>query len=292
MWFDQSELTGGDAWDQKIRGQIKACALFVPVISAGTQARREGYFRLEWKLAAQRTHTIADGTPFLLPVVIDDTRDADALVPEEFRAVQWTRLLGGETSPAFCERVRNLLGLESGTGVSPVKKHSEPHPARDVFHGRDAHATRTRWIWAPLAAGAVALGFFAVRPKFESSDSKPQTPPVLRSLGEGGNPKLPDLADAKSVAVLAFANLSDDKDNEYFSDGISEELLNVLAKVPGLKVSARTSAFYFKGKQVQIADIAKQLGVAYVVEGSVRKVGTRVRITAQLGGRGRHLRFA
>jgi hypothetical protein len=95
VWFDQNELVGGDAWDQKIRGQIKSCALFVPVISAATQARREGYFRLEWKLAAQRTHTMADGTPFLLPVVIDATKDGEALVPEEFRAVQWTRLPGG-----------------------------------------------------------------------------------------------------------------------------------------------------------------------------------------------------
>src|SRR5207237_9373868 len=87
---------------------------------------------------------------------------------------------------------------------------------------------------------------------------------------------------AKAVAVLAFDNLSGDKDNEYFSDGISEELLNVLAKVPGLRVAARTSAFYFKGKQVSMADIAKQLNVGYVVEGSVRKMGTQVRITAQL----------
>ena len=82
--------------------------------------------------------------------------------------------------------------------------------------------------------------------------------------------------------MLAFANLSDDKANEYFSDGISEELLNVLAKIPGLKVSARTSAFYFKGKEVPIPEIAKQLGVAYVIEGSVRKSGDKVRITAQL----------
>src|SRR4051794_37803474 len=92
VWFDQSELRGGDAWDAKIRKQIKECALFVPVISANTQARLEGYFRLEWKLAAQRTHTMADAKPFLVPVCIDDTRDNDAHVPEEFRAVQWTRL--------------------------------------------------------------------------------------------------------------------------------------------------------------------------------------------------------
>jgi TolB-like protein len=88
--------------------------------------------------------------------------------------------------------------------------------------------------------------------------------------------------DDKSVAVLAFANLSDDKANEYFSDGISEELLNVLAKVPGLKVTARTSSFHFKGMNTAIPEIARQLGVAYVVEGSVRKAGDKVRITAQL----------
>ena len=72
------------------------------------------------------------------------------------------------------------------------------------------------------------------------------------------------------------------RNNEYFSDGISEELLNVLAKVPKLKVAARTSSFFFKGRNVPIAEIAKQLSVAYVVEGSVRKAGDKVRITAQL----------
>src|SRR5882757_1211969 len=97
VWFDQSELRGGDAWDALIRKRIKECALFVPVISAATQARLEGYFRLEWKLAAQRTHTMAEAKPFLLPVVIDATHDGDAHVPEEFRAVQWTRLPAGGT---------------------------------------------------------------------------------------------------------------------------------------------------------------------------------------------------
>ena len=110
VWFDQNELTGGDAWDRKIRGQLKECALLAPVISAATQARREGYFRLEWKLAAQRTHMISERQAFLLPIVIDDTTDAAADVPEEFRAVQWTRLPGGETPEKFCERVRTLLG--------------------------------------------------------------------------------------------------------------------------------------------------------------------------------------
>src|ERR1700710_3017538 len=95
VWFDQNELVGGDSWDTKIRKQIAECALFVPLISAATQARREGYFRLEWRIAAQRTHMIADGTPFLVPIVIDPTRDSEALVPAEFKTVQWTHLRQG-----------------------------------------------------------------------------------------------------------------------------------------------------------------------------------------------------
>ena len=87
---------------------------------------------------------------------------------------------------------------------------------------------------------------------------------------------------AKSVAVLAFANLSDDKGSEYFSDGISEELLTVLQKIPGLHVAARTSAFSFKGKNATAQEIGEKLGVAHLVEGSVRKAGDVVRIAARL----------
>src|SRR5216110_3042472 len=86
----------------------------------------------------------------------------------------------------------------------------------------------------------------------------------------------------KSIAVLPFVNMSSGKDQEYFSDGISEELLNLLAKVPQLKVAARTSSFSFKGKGVEIPKIARQLRVANVLEGSVRRSGDQLRITAQL----------
>jgi TolB-like protein/Flp pilus assembly protein TadD len=86
----------------------------------------------------------------------------------------------------------------------------------------------------------------------------------------------------KSIAVLPFVDMSEKKDQGYFSDGLSEELIDMLTKVPELKVPARTSSFYFKGKQVTIAEIAKALGVANVLEGSVRKSGNKLRITAQL----------
>jgi len=85
-----------------------------------------------------------------------------------------------------------------------------------------------------------------------------------------------------SIAVLPFANMSSDPEQEYFSDGITEELLNLLAKIPDLKVAARTSSFQFKNKHVNIKDVARQLGVKMVLEGSIRKSGDKIRITAQL----------
>jgi TolB-like protein len=101
-------------------------------------------------------------------------------------------------------------------------------------------------------------------------------------LHHGVNEEASIPVSAQSIAVLPFVNMSDEKSNEYFSDGISEELLNLLAKIPQLQVTARTSSFSFKGKEVAIPEIARTLHVAHVLEGSVRKAGNAVRITAQL----------
>ncbi len=279
VWFDQSELVGGDAWDGKIRRQIKACELFVPVISANTQARREGYFRLEWKLAAQRTHTIADGTPFLLPVVIDATHDAEALVPEEFRAVQWTRLPEGQITQPFVERVRKLLAgsipealshcsaERSAGAATPATQPSPPNVGRRV--------PAAAWAGA-IAVIAIGVGaaFFATR---NPSSASPNAGAMPRPPAEAA------AIDSKSIAVLAFANMSADKENtEYFSDGISEEILNALDRIPALRVTPRTSSFYFKDKNVPLDEIGRVLRVANVIEGSVRKAGSEVRITVKL----------
>src|SRR5438093_3378999 len=103
------------------------------------------------------------------------------------------------------------------------------------------------------------------------------------SVGAHAVPAAPtNTTDQKSVAVLPFVNLSDDKGSEYFSDGVSEELLTVLQKIPGMHVAARTSAFSFKGKNAPAQEIGQKLGVAHLVEGSVRKAGDTVRIAARL----------
>src|SRR5499427_8803903 len=115
VWFDKSELRGGDAWDRQIREQIHNCRLFIPVISANSERREEGYFRREWSLAADRTRDMAHKRAFLVPVVIDGTPERGASVPEKFHELQWTRLPDGETSPAFIERIRRLLSPETAS---------------------------------------------------------------------------------------------------------------------------------------------------------------------------------
>ncbi len=118
-------------------------------------------------------------------------------------------------------------------------------------------------VVAVIAAGLLVFNLFR---------TKATTPPTTNAAP----------ITSKSVAVLAFANLSDDKGSEYFSDGISEELLTVLQKIPGLHVAARTSAFSFKGKNATAQEIGQKLGVAHLVDGSVRKAGDVVRIAARL----------
>ena len=166
VWFDQSELRGGDAWDQKIRKQIRECALFVPVISANTQARHEGYFRLEWHLAEQRSHLIARGRPFIVPVSVDETRDNNALVPDAFLAVQWMRLPGGETPAAFCERLKLLLGGEGAPASSrPSGRDADKVPAlppKQFF---------PRWVRPILASAVVVVIVLAVTLKKKFDDS-------------------------------------------------------------------------------------------------------------------------
>jgi TolB-like protein len=108
VWYDESEIGGGEAWDQKIRRQIRECDYFMPLVSAQTQARHEGYFRREWRLAVERTLDMADDHPFLLPIVIDDTDQSVARVPEKFLTVQWLRVPGGQPTralEALCRRI-------------------------------------------------------------------------------------------------------------------------------------------------------------------------------------------
>jgi TolB-like protein/Tfp pilus assembly protein PilF len=260
VWFDRAELRGGDAWDEKIRREIRDCALFMPIVSANTAARHEGYFRLEWDLADQRSHMIARSRAFIVPVVVDDTSESAADTPDSFLRVQWTRLPGGATPPAFVERVRQLL-LPPGsqavapTFVAPSSKAAVPRVRRrSILHPK---------ILVPAVAAAVAvtLGYFAIE----------------RTKGSG-----PRAQGVASIAVLPLANESGDASQQYFSDGISEDLITALSRYPELKVIGRTSAFQFRDTKEDSRTIGAKLGVAHLVEGSVRRSGDVVRVSAEL----------
>ncbi len=108
-WFDFDRLEGGDDYDRKISANIARCSFFLPVVSAATQGRVEGYFRREWSYAVDRARNIADGAVFILPVCIDEVTEADALVPERFKAVHFTRLPGGAPTPEFVQRLQSLF---------------------------------------------------------------------------------------------------------------------------------------------------------------------------------------
>ena len=253
VFLDQSELRGGDAWDRKIRHEIHDCILFIPIVSQHTQERLEGYFRHEWKLATERAHHMAEQKAFLVPVVVDGTSDQEAFVPEEFREVQWMRLPAGETPPEFVTRIQKLLSGESGPLPTMARR-----PA--VVTSRKS----TRVMPAVLAVVLAALAAYLVIEKPWTAKSVAFAPP------------------AHSIAVLPFVNLSGDKEQEYFSDGLTEELLNSLAAIEGLQVAGRTSSFYFKGKDVDLGTVARKLNVTSVLEGSVRRSERTVRVTAQL----------
>ena len=275
VWFDQSELRGGDAWDRSIRRQIKNCALFIPVISKSTHDRDEGYFRLEWKLAVDRSDLMSANRAFLLPVVIDGRRDDDEQVPDRFREVQWTRLPGGETPPAFVERVERLL--------APANAAAAPrHVATDTLSAGTPKKAFARAPWTkrglPIIAAAVMLGAAIYLVIDQPWISRPSVP----SSGAGKAAPAQFTPPPHSIAVLPFVNLSGEKDQEYFSEGLTEEILNSLTEINGLQVSGRTSAFSFEGKDTDLATIAHELNVGAILEGSVRRSGHTIRITAQL----------
>jgi TolB-like protein len=256
VWFDQSGLRGGDVWDQKIRREIHDCALFIPVISTNTASRHEGYFRLEWDLADQRTHMLARNRAFIVPVCLDATPDAGADVPESFQRVQWTRLPGGETPPEFVRRIGELLSGEVRLSTTAARG-----PARVAA----TIPSRGAWLAVAIVIAAAAVYLLVEKP-----------------WGARLPPPAAFAPPAHSIAVLPFVNLSGDKEQEYFSEGLTEELLNSLSRINELQVAARTSSFSFQGEHPDIATVARKLNVGAVLEGSVRRSADTVRITAQL----------
>ena len=294
-WFDQSELRGGDAWDAKIKRQIRECALFMPIVSAATQARGEGYFRREWKMAVERTHDMAASRTFIVPVVIDDTPEAGAEAPEEFMRVQWTRLEHGAPTPEFIAQIKRLLDHPRKPSLKPdlPRPPTLPPEFRQAARKAEDRGLVTEagragrksgipgWIWAVAVVVLIAVGAGVM---FLRQPEAPVAPPVATTPSLSPSTPPPSAATAdKSIAVLPFTNMSEEKDaNAFFADGMHEDILTNLAYIRDVRVVSRTSVMQYRNTTKPISEIARELKVAYVLEGSVRRAGNKVRVTGQL----------
>ena len=261
-WLDESALRGGDAWDAAIRAQIRDCALFVPIVSAHTEARSEGYFRLEWRLAVERSRLIADDRPFLLPVVVDATRETGARVPDAFLERQWTRLDDAHSFDAFAAHVKRLL---EAPRTSPPRA-SKPAPAS---------STRVRFI-----AGGIFIVAIAIAGVLLGTHRSAETPSAPGPSTQASPP--PPAASPKAIAVLPFENLSGRPEDAYLADGLQEEILNALGRMRDLTVISRASTREYRGAAHNVREIGRRLGVGSVLAGSIRHEGNTLRLTVEL----------
>ena len=165
-----------------------------------------------------------------------------------------------------------------------LKRSSEVHPEESISHETASWLNRLLLLLMAMVIVALLVDRFLISgsPQSNAIDQSVTKVQALSPAGDAAEKSEADSGKARSIAVLPFVNMSNDPEQEYFSDGISEELLNSLVKIRELRVAARTSSFAFKDKNLDITDIGGQLNVETVLEGSVRKSGKRLRITAQL----------
>jgi len=267
-WIAPRDVLAGESYAAAIVQAINSCRIVVLLLSKNSIESPHVLREIERASSKRRP-------------VLSVQLDATGLSPElEYflSAHHWLDASGGPIErifPALIEYVRgrdaSKTGREAlGTGTAAARPSAVlvPSPAPGTRSSR----WRKPALVAALTVMAVGL-IYVLAGKFWLSKRADE----VQSLVEA----TPAISE-KSIAVLPFADMSEKKDQEYFSDGLSEELLNLLAKIPELKVAGRTSSFYYKGKAVKLAEMARELHVAHLLEGSVRRSGNRVRITAQL----------
>jgi adenylate cyclase len=268
-WVAPRDVTPGALYADEIIRSINKVRAFVLVLSANAVASPHVGKEVERASSKRRP---------IITLKVDSTSLTTAL--EYFLSEsQWVDVQHDGTEAAFAKLVAAVQ--RQLTPTSSEGDRAQIMPATHERHTAVVRPTR-RWVRRSLATGAViaVIVAFSFLDKPGLSKRSARQPAVVSTTS---TPALVTLEmPEKSVAVLPFVDMSQTHDQEYFSDGLSEELIDMLAKVPELRVPARTSSFFFKGKQVTVVDIARQLGVAHLLEGSVRKSGNRLRVTAQL----------
>ncbi len=266
-WIAPRDVTPGTFYADAIVHAIDAAKAIVLILSQS--AATSPHVLREVERGASKRHTVIS--------LRIDRAPLPAGLEYFLNTSQWLDASSGDTARALPKLVSAVQVAIQASTVTPTGVPTAHALAPAVS------ARLPRRI-ALIAASVVGLGLVVLaadRLWVSRHQAIAPAAPAPAALAPAPTTAVPTISD-KSVAVLPFVDMSEKKDQEYFSDGLSEELIDMLAKVPDLRVPARTSSFYFKGKQVTIQDIAKALGVADVLEGSIRKSGNHLRITAQL----------
>ena len=263
-WIAPRDVRPGDPYAAAIVEAINGCRLMVIVLSKNAIDSPHVLREVERASSKKRP---------LLSIRVDSTA-----LPAELEyflsSNHWLDASGGPVERDYA----SLVAAVRGRLGSSRQGDAHPQPAAAPIPPGAAPQSRAGGRRPALVAAVAVLGltlaYFAADRIWLHKRSEPAT----RATSAG----TPVAATEKSIAVLPFADMSEKHDQEYFSDGMAEEIIDLLVKVPELKVPARTSSFYFKGKATRIQDIARELGVANILEGSVRKSGDHLRVTAQL----------
>lgn len=287
VWFDQNELRGGDAWDQKIKRQIRDCGLFLPIISPATQARPEGYFRREWKQAVERMQDMAEGSPFLVPVALDGVSDRQALVPDAFLSVQWMRAKSGELPTGLVDQVTHLLaarerllsgatlpptgGAPSGLATTPATKPTTKNPL-------PPWAITLIAVTGACSAFAIAIGTTLNR-KAARESRAPATTAAEKTVAQPTpTPPPAEPATSPSKILLArFENLSGDPAVDASARLIESELIRAFGQAPHLRVEPSEAS-----TRTQARDAARQQLAGLIVQGQIVKAADGLSVSAEV----------
>ena len=268
VWFDRSALRGGDAWDNAIRRQIRNCALFMPIISSNSHQRAEGYFRLEWKLAVDRSHLMATDKAFLVPVVIDATSVKEERVPDRFRELQWIHLPGGAATPQFVAHVLELRAraVPAGERLSSVEAgravpQEEASAAADTPVAQPVPA-RSRRAWLLAGAAGIAMlafaGWYLARPAARTASVVPYSADDRRM----------------TFAVLPFVAPPDDARAAQAAKATADVVATELETESLWAQSAsRASVDQAAAQHTSPREIAKALNVHFLVRGTLARAG-------------------
>jgi adenylate cyclase len=260
-WIAPRDVRPGDYYADAIVNAINACPVLVLVLSKNSVDSAHVLREVE-RASSKRRPIIA----FRI-----DTTPLPAGLEYFLSASQWIDASAGTPERGFPKLVESIRGRITSTS----KADSEPRLAVP----QPAKSSRNRLAIVLVVVVAGVLTYIVADKLWVSKQPTPKQPATsVASVTTPAEASIPE----KSIAVLPFTDMSEKKDQEYFSDGLSEDLIDLLTKVPELRVPARASSFYFKGQHTTIADIAKALGVAYVLEGSVRKAGGTIRVRTEL----------